>query len=91
MGNVQSVFHCSYVIISIYSSHTLKHDFCVLSKKKKYGFFGSIEHNDFLLHSYCNNIVYSYIFKLNNVGDSEIKYVKLTSYNILSSLGNKNI
>ena len=63
----------------------------VCYQRKSIAFFGSVENNDFLLHSYYNNIVYLYIFKLNNVGDFEIKYVKLTSYNILSSLGNKNI
>ena len=69
----------------------LSTNFVCYQRKKKYSFFGSVENNDFLLHSYCNNIVYLYIFKLNNVGEFEIKYVKLASYNILSSLGNKNM
>ena len=57
--------------------------FVCYQRKKKYGFFGSVENNDFLLHSYCNNIVYSYIFKLNNVGDFEKKKNLKDNYNML--------
>ena len=59
---------------------------CYQKKKKKYNFFGFVEGNDFLLYSYCNDIVYLYIFKLNDVGDFELKYEKLTSYNIFHTL-----
>ena len=60
--------------------------FLCYKKKKKYDFSGLVEGNDFLLYSYCNNIVYLYIFKLNDVGDFELKYEKLTSYNIFHTL-----